>query len=470
MRILGAISIVLLGLSGVGYNAAPARAQAAGDITGSLPPPAAAPRTSAVPPAAAKSLKDSYIAIPLRERTAIQADLVWAGLYSGPINGEYSDQFVNAVRAFQRQNKTRQTGVLNPAEREALGELVRPMQEQVGWRLVQDAVTGAKLGVPIKLAPYATTNKTGSLWSSAQGQVRIETFRITEPSATLADVFARMKSEPAERRVEQQALRGDSFAIIGMQGLKKFHVRAFAHNSEIRGITILYDQAVEGVMDPLVVPMTHAYQPFAGKQPAATDDAAIKRNVEYGTGFVVSAVGHVVTDRRVVEGCQIIVIPGIGHAERLAEDRDHDLALVRVYGAEDLVALALLGEPPKGNDLIMLGIADPQSQAGNAAISATPTKVINTPASGGTISSPSQMPASGFAGAVALDKFGRFFGMVGMKPAVVAGTGAAAPKATIVPAETIRNFIEANYVAPSSGQAGTEHAKASIVRVICVRK
>jgi hypothetical protein len=57
-----------------------------------------------------------------------------------------------------------------------------------------------------------------------------------------------------------------------------------------------------------------------------------------------------------------------------------------------------------------------------------------------------------------------------LKIPVVAGTTAAAPKATIVTAETIRTFIEANYVAPASGQAGVENARASVVRVICVRK
>jgi hypothetical protein len=58
-----------------------------------------------------------------------------------------------------------------------------------------------------------------------------------------------------------------------------------------------------------------------------------------------------------------------------------------------------------------------------------------------------------------------------LKVPVVAGAGtAASPKATVVPVETIRTFIEANYVAPTSGQGGVENAKASVVRVICVRK
>jgi peptidoglycan hydrolase-like protein with peptidoglycan-binding domain len=415
-------------------------------------------------------LRDSYAAIPLPERIAMQSDLLWSGNYSGPINGEFSEQLVAAVKAFQKQNKTKLTGVLNPAERAALSAMVRPMQEQVGWQYVYDSTTGARLGLPTKLAPNASAGKTGSLWSSAQGQVRIETFRIAGPGATLADVFAQQKTDPVERKIEHQALRADSFALIGMQGLKKFHVRAFFRNGEVRGITILYDQAVDGTMDPLVAPMTSSFQPFANSVSVAQDGAAPRRKVEYGTGIVVSAVGHIVTDLQVIDACNVVVIPGLGHAERLAEDRDNNLALLRVYGAEDLVSLALLGDAPKGGDLTLVGIADPQSQAGSASISTTNARLVSTTSTSGTVITLNQVPVLGFSGAAALDKSGRFYGMVELKSTVIAGAAPAAPRATIVLAETIRTFIEANYVAPSSGQAGLENAKASVVRVICVRK
>ena len=52
---------------------------------------------------------------------------------------------------------------------------------------------------------------------------------------------------------------------------------------------------------------------------------------------------------------------------------------------------------------------------------------------------------------------------------VVAGP-AQAPQATVVPLERMMNFLEANYVAPQSGRIGVDAAKASVVRVICVRK
>lgn len=473
MKFLGAVVIVLMGIAAPAINPTAVLAQETNDTTGSLRPPVNAapkPPSPAAIAAAQRTLKESYAAIPLAERLSIQSDLVWAVNFPGPVNGEFSDQLVTAVRAFQRLNKTKQTGVLNPAERQALAELVKPMQDQVGWKTVQDAVTGARLGLPGKLVPTLSAAKAGSLWSSAQGQVRIETFRIIANDVPLAEIFERQKHEPSERKVEQQSLKPDSFVLVGMQGLKKFHVRGYAQNGEVRGITILYDQAMEVAMDALVAPLTHSFLPFANNLSIAQSSGTPRRKVEYGTGIVVSPIGHVVTNRLVVESCNSIVIPGIGHAERVAEDTENDLALLRVYGAEDLVPIVLAGEPPKGPDLMLVGIADPNSQGGNGAISTIATRLVSTTSVSGTVTSFSQVPVPGFSGAAALDKSGRFFGMVGLKPTVVAGTAPAAPRATLVSAETIRSFIEANSLAPAAGQAGVEGCKASVVRVICVRK
>src|SRR5712691_989905 len=110
MRYFGATFAVLLGLLGAAFAQAsnvPGNASEGGDLTGSLPNIATPPRAAVTAPSAAArtSLKDSYAAIPLGERIAIQSDLAWASYYSGPVNGEFSDQFVNAVRTFQTKNK-----------------------------------------------------------------------------------------------------------------------------------------------------------------------------------------------------------------------------------------------------------------------------------------------------------------------------------------------------------------------------
>ena len=75
----------------------------------------------------------------------------------------------------------------------------------------------------------------------------------------------------------------------------------------------------------------------------------------------------------------------------------------------------------------------------------------------------------GFSGAAVLDADGKFAGMVQLKPVVVAGPPTAAPaaQAALVSADTVREFLKVNGV---NAAGGAPDAKASVVRVICVRK
>jgi hypothetical protein len=61
--------------------------------------------------------------------------------------------------------------------------------------------------------------------------------------------------------------------------------------------------------------------------------------------------------------------------------------------------------------------------------------------------------------------------MVQLKmPAGATTGGAAAPVlATLVPAATIQALLQTESIAPGRGRTGVEAAKASVVRVICVR-
>jgi len=420
---------------------------------------AAARKRTPTPPGPARDT-----ATPLADRLALQFDLAWSGDYNGLVNGEINDKTTAAIKTFQHDRKFKETGVLNPQERALLAAVATAKQAQVGWSLVDDPVTGARIGLPTKQVPNKSQTKNGTRWSSAQGQVQVETFKIREPGTTLAAVYEQRKKEPATRQLEVNFLRPDFFILSGMQNLKKFYVRAEIRDGEVRGMTVLYDQAAETIMDPVVVVMSSAFTPFPGVSGVAIVGPIPKRKVEYGTGIVVSTAGHILTDRQLTEGCNVIVVSGYGDADRHAEDKAADLVLLRIYGAPDLVP-ATFGEAFKGSDLTLLGIADPQSQGGGSAISAIAAK-----ARGETVE---PAPRLGFSGGAALDGQGRLVGMVELRTTAVANAGAASPQplATLVPAPTIRTFLEAQSLTPAAaGRLGADAARASLVRVICVRK
>jgi peptidoglycan hydrolase-like protein with peptidoglycan-binding domain len=403
----------------------------------------------------------AYAGMTVAQRAAIQFDLNWTNHYSGPADGDFSERSITAVRAFQKDRGFAETGVLADSEREALATSAMNRRERVGWRMVEDRATGAQLGLPTKLASHESRGRSGTRWQSAQGQLQIETWRVREPGATLASVFDDQKKEPPNRQIASAAVRGNTFVITGMQGLKYFLVRAEMRDLEIRGVTVLYDQAIEETTDYVGLGVLSAFAPFSGSGVMALIGPPARTRIEYGTGIVVTAGGHVLTDRRLTEGCNVLQVAGHGDATRLADQGS--LSLIRVFGAAELTPAPLVHEGATASTLTLVGIPDPQAQAGARNASAVPARL-----NGDGLE---QTPPLGFSGAAALDSQGRIAGMVTLKAPVLASAGATTlPGANVVPVSAIRQFLDAQYVTPSTGRSGTDAVRASVVRVICVRR
>jgi hypothetical protein len=406
---------------------------------------------------------DTANAMAQRERLALQSDLAWVGQYNGAITGDVSDRMVAAIKEYQKAKGGKPTGAFNPQERSVLAETARRKQDSVGWKIVSDPGTGARLGIPTKLAPQQTSDSNGAKWSSPNGTIQIVLTRRKEANATTAKLADQEKKEPPGRNVDYSVVKPDFFVLSGAQGLKKFYLRGTFKGDEVRILTILYDQATENTVEPVVIAMSSAFNPFpAGAQAGPPP----RRTVDYGTGVIVGEDGTIVADREVTDGCLAITIGGFGPADRTAEDKEHGLALLRIYGARGLKPLALSdGTAKSGVDVV--GIADPQSQGGGSAVTSARGSVTQIAGSGDLALAPA--PALGFSGAAAIDGEGKFAGLALLRPVLVAGasTAPAAAQAVLVPSNTVIDFLKANGVSASGGSGD---AKAAAVRVICVRK
>jgi peptidoglycan hydrolase-like protein with peptidoglycan-binding domain len=395
------------------------------------------------------------------DRMSIQADLAWVGQYNGAITGDVSERMVEAIKEYQKAGGGKPTGVLNPKERMVLAETGRRRRENAGWKIVTDAPTGVQLGIPARLVPQQTSDANGTKWSSPTGTIQVLLTRRKEANPATAKLADREKKEPAGRTVDYTVVKPEFFVLSGLQGLKKFYVRGTFKGDEVRILTILYDQATENTVEPVVIAMSSAFNPFpvnAAPPP--------RKTVEYGTGVVVTEDGAIVADRQITDQCLAITVPPFGNADRVTEDKEHDLALLRVYGARGLKPLDLASEATDKASIELTGISDPQNQGGGRAPSTV--KAVITPVGGGNDRTLLPTPAIGFSGAAARDGGGKFAGLALLRPAAVAGAANnTVPQSVLVSAGTVRDFLKANGVDSSGGSAD---AMASVVRVICVRK
>ena len=407
--------------------------------------------------------EDTASAMGQAERLTLQSDLAWVGQYNGAITGDISERMVNAIKEFQKARGAKPTGVLNPQERGLLADTAKKKQESVGWKIVTDPGTGVRLGIPTRLVPQQASDANGTKWTSPTGTIQIQLARRKEAGPVTARLAEREKKEPG-RSIDYTVVKPDFFVLSGLQGLKKFYMRGTFRGDEVRILTILYDQATENTVEPVVIAMSSAFNAF----PAAVQMAGPppRKTVEYGTGVVVGDDGAIVADRQITDGCLMVAIAGFGNADRVAEDKAHDLALLRIYGARGLKALDL-GNAATRTALDLTGIADPQSQGGGAAVTGVKASVAQLGGSSDIALTPA--PAPGFSGAPALDGDGRFAGVALLKPVQVAGStdGVPVAQAMLVTSNTVRDFLKANGVTAAGTSAD---AKASVVRVICVRK
>src|ERR1700676_3424590 len=407
---------------------------------------------------------DTANAMAQAERLALQSDLAWVGAYKRAITGEVGERMVAAIKEFKKPKVGKHAGLLNPQERGVLAETAKRRQDNVGWKIVTEPGSGARLGIPTKLAPQQSSDANGAKWTSSTGTIQILLSRRKEANPTTAKLAEREKQEPAGRNIDYTVVKPDFFVLSGLQGLKKFYLRGTFKGDEVRILTILYDQATEGTVEPVVIAMSSAFNPFpSGAQIAGPPP---RKTVEYGTGVVVSDDGAIIADRQVTDGCLPVAIAGFGNADRVAEDKDHDLALLRIYGARGLKPLGLPNGAAK-SAVEITAIADPKNQGGGTAASSVKASVTQVGGRNDLALAPA--PGVGFSGAAAQDSEGKFAGIALLKPAIVAGppNAASAAQAALVPADAVREFLKANGVNVSGGSAD---AKASVVRVICVRK
>lgn len=407
------------------------------------------------PKAGTPAQPGSFASLPADQRAAIRSALLWSSGEDGkPGDGE--DPMTAAIKAYQKRAKAKVTGILTDAERAELLAAAKAHHDEFGWSVVVDPATGIRLGIPGKLVPQAREAPHGTRWSARHGEIAIETFRI-KTTQSLNALFEAQKKEPANRKQETSYARGDAFFVSGLQGLKQFAVRAQLKNGELRGYTVLYDQAMEGIMLPVLPAIANAFSPFPEDTMPV---AALSRPVAYGTGVIVSDGGDIVTDRRIADDCDIITVPGIGNAERIAVDAARGLGLLRVYGKQKLKAAAL-ADTPAPRDVKLTGIADPSTQDGSNRRSVIAAQVAESNA----IRLRDPVPLAGFSGAPALDAAGRVLGIMDMHGIRLASTQPTAPPIRFVPAAAIRDFLVAHRVTPSANNGG----EAAVVRVICVR-
>ena len=314
--------------------------------------------------------------------------------------------------------------------------------------------------------PEPDPEQTSTRWSSAQGQVQVETFRIREPGLALAAVFEqqtrRRPTQGRDQRAQRSLVRPvrDAGAEEIPRARRHPGRRGARHDGAARPVNRNHHGPGGRRHVERVHRISRRHRRGAGRRAAAQAQRRVRHRHR-------GKRGRPHPDRPAVD-------------RGLQRDRGQRLRQCRPAGGGP--------RPPTSRSFASMarrtwcagGAGDRQRprarrRAGRHCRSAEPGRRQRDLDRDRATARQRARPAaadSASPAAAALDRENRFLGMVQLRPQVVAniGTPTLQSQANIVPAQTIRAFLESRELKPASGQSGVEAAKASLVRVICVRK
>ena len=403
----------------------------AGRLADAQPPPTSASSADA----ALAAQKAAFLALPESTRKAAQDALVWLGFYNGVVDGGFGRRTRDAILAFQASAKAPADGALSALELQALLASAQKARDAVGFRIVSDAKSGARIGAPAILL-------------SARSGVRLEFASSADPD--LSALYARLTAVTPARKIAYKAIKPDAFFVVsGQDGASNFYTRFdknAAASPPIRGFTFAYPSSQAAQLDRVAIAVANSFEPFP--QPATTPAA----NAANGAVAPASRAAPPAPNPAPA-ATALVVAPGRALTALKADDCPNptvDGKPVRVERTDAATNLAMIagdfgpkGEPPRfgapGPDVVVLGFAGPRLAASPASLSggeARPAIVAAVEASGG--------------GGPVFDRRGALVGLVAPiegAPKRVAGVALAAPHAVIAP-DAIRAFLGASESAP----------------------
>ena len=308
---------------------------------------------------------------------AIQRALIWTGDLNTLASGEFGRRTFDAIRAFQRRAKVRDTGILLPAEHVLLDKAAARAGAAYGFATL--AAQGVSLGYPAKLATRRTEGRFGPKFSSPSGDVTVDILRYPAATETADALFERLKAERPGRTVSYALSRPDAFVISGTVDGKSFYMRFLKTPGDTRGFVLGWNPSLSPDFDRVAIAMAVSMAPVGDggasaartgsppplTEPVASADAGkpagppvplpagAPTGPRRGIGFVLGGSPYLVTSAAVVAGCVTVRTAAGADASVVAGDGANGIALVRLTG-EVPAGVALRAAPLTGGEPLVL--------------------------------------------------------------------------------------------------------------------
>jgi peptidoglycan hydrolase-like protein with peptidoglycan-binding domain len=244
---------------------------------GAAPAFAAPPSPAAEADARLEAQKAAFLAMPEADRTAVQDALGWLDFYNGAVDGAFGKRTRDSVVAYQQSVGAAQDGIVSPTELEALKTAAQRARAAVDFALVDDRISGARIGAPLKLLTKLKPSSGDTTLQSGDGSVSLALQARTASQIAgagddsgLAALYAQLTAEASGRKITYKAIKaGEFFVVAGEDKGEKFYTR-FARSPAdwpggpiLRGFAFAYPSERSSDFDKLALAVANSFDPFA---------------------------------------------------------------------------------------------------------------------------------------------------------------------------------------------------------------
>lgn len=290
------------------------------------------------------------------DRFLIQIALIWTGDYNGFADGAYGSRFYKSVTAFQKRNGFVASGVLSPRQVQVLKTAASGIAAASGFQILQDEVTGIKLGIPTALVNTAYSLKSGYTWKASDDSFAIETMKVSWAERSYEDLFKRFSTTTPQREVSYARDKGSFFVASGTYRGKPFYAKFDRTSDGSMGFVISWTSPRSAELEHIVIAVANSFsygdyidQPepkVAAVEPPQSAGPVEPSLSSSGTGFVVDDKGHLLTNEHVVRNCKAIEVSNKGRADIVRVDATNDIALLKLRAIPSDVGIAKFRNSP----------------------------------------------------------------------------------------------------------------------------
>jgi hypothetical protein len=226
----------------------------------------------------------------------------------------------------------------------------------VGFKTIDDAATGLRIGAPTKLLEKRESGPGASSLTSKDGSVGLYT---KETTGDLAALYKSLSADAGNRKVTYKFLKPDAFFVTaGEDGDNKFYRRyAAGEGGKLRGFAFVYPKARAKTLDPVALAIANSFDPFpsAPTPPVATPAPTptpeppklTATALVVAPGVAVTALDASQCKAPTVSGKPARFLESTGPLARLGGEFGAGAAAIpQAEGSGDLVALSLMGSRP----------------------------------------------------------------------------------------------------------------------------